>query len=292
MIGVKEFESRISKVIDAVASHLDHSVNNISGKISEISKEISSWKDITKYKTEFYKNDALRLESWIESSTDILKGLDDVCSSFKIFKDDMENNSTSSEDLDKSSRSLNKELSDLGQQIKLSKSATELSVMSKELEGHDVSSHVLKMAEYLKGGAIKGLVTDIEKDTMSNKNFRKVLYTGKNSQLVLMSLIPGQDIGEETHDVDQFFRVDSGSGKAIIDGKESSIKDGSAIVIPACAKHNIINSGKEDLKLYSIYSPPHHADGTIHKTKDDAESADENFDGKTTEKLATDYDHI
>jgi len=131
---------------------------------------------------------------------------------------------------------------------------------------------------------LKGFVTDIEKDTVANKNFRKVLYTGKNSQLVLMSLKPGEEIGEEVHDdTDQFFRVDSGSGKVIINGNESKIKDGFAVVVPQGAKHNVINTGKEDLKLYSIYSPPHHEDGTIHKTKEEAESSKEHYDGKPTE---------
>lgn len=132
---------------------------------------------------------------------------------------------------------------------------------------------------------LKGFVTNIEKEAVDNDNFRKVLYTGKNSQLVLMSLKAGEDIGEETHpDVDQFFRVDAGLGKVVINGKETDLKNGSAIVIPQGAKHNVINTGKEPLKLYSIYSPPHHADGTIHKTKEEAESDKEHFDGKTTER--------
>jgi mannose-6-phosphate isomerase-like protein (cupin superfamily) len=136
----------------------------------------------------------------------------------------------------------------------------------------------------VKASELKGFVTDIEKDTINNVNFRKVLYTGKNSQLVLMSLKPGEGIGEEIHkDTDQFFRVDSGSGKVVINGTETEIKNGSAIVIPQGAKHNVINTGKGDLKLYSVYSPPHHEDGTIHKTKEEAESSKEHFDGKTTE---------
>lgn len=135
-----------------------------------------------------------------------------------------------------------------------------------------------------KASNLKGFISNIEKDTVGNKNFRKVLYTGKNSQLVLMSLKPGEDIGEEVHkDTDQFFRVDSGSGKVVINGVSTKVKDGFAIVIPQGAKHNVINTGKEDLKIYSIYSPPHHADGTIHKTKEEALSDKEHFDGKTTE---------
>ena len=136
----------------------------------------------------------------------------------------------------------------------------------------------------------EGFVTDIEKDTIANNNFRKVLYTGKNSQLVLMSLELGMDIGEEVHpDVDQFFRVEKGKGKAVINGVEKPLKDGSAIVVPAGAKHNIINeSDKEPLKLYSIYSPPHHLDQVIHKNKEDAEKAEKDksdvYKGETTEK--------
>ena len=128
----------------------------------------------------------------------------------------------------------------------------------------------------------KGFVTDIEKDTVGNNNFRKVLYTGKNSQLVLMALKADEDIGEEVHDVDQFFRIDAGSGKVIINGRETALKDGSAFIVPAGAKHNVI-AGSDGMKLYSIYSPPHHADGTTHKTKEEAEKDDEHFEGKTTE---------
>jgi mannose-6-phosphate isomerase-like protein (cupin superfamily) len=135
---------------------------------------------------------------------------------------------------------------------------------------------------------VKGFTSNIEKDTLDNNNFRKVLYTGKNSQLVLMSLKAKEDIGEEIHkDNDQFFRIESGKGKVVIDGTETVITDGSAIVIPAGAKHNVINTGDKELKLYSIYSPPHHEDKTIHKTKEDATKSKEHFDGKTTEKVAS-----
>ena len=135
-----------------------------------------------------------------------------------------------------------------------------------------------------KTSELKGFVTDIEKSTVANKNFRKVLYTGKNSQLVLMSLKPGENIGSETHnDTDQFFRVDSGSGKVVINGKETKIKDGFAVVIPQGAEHDVINTGKEDLKLYTLYSPSHHRDGTVHATREIALKSKEHFDGKTTE---------
>ena len=134
------------------------------------------------------------------------------------------------------------------------------------------------------GSEAKGFVTNIEKDTKSNTNFRKVLYTGKNSQLVLMALKAEEDIGEEVHDVDQFFRIDAGSGTLVINDQATAIKDGSAFIVPAGAKHNVI-ADSDGLKLYSVYSPPHHQDGTIHKTKEEAEKDDEHFDGKTTESL-------
>src|SRR5690606_14176501 len=125
---------------------------------------------------------------------------------------------------------------------------------------------------------MKGYIDNIEKSTNENSNFRKVLYTGKNSQLVLMRLTPGEDIGEEVHDVDQFFRIESGKGIAILDGVEHTIEDDFAIVVPAGATHNIKNtSDSEDLKLYTIYSPPNHKDGTVHVTKSEAEANEEHF---------------
>ena len=131
---------------------------------------------------------------------------------------------------------------------------------------------------------MKGYITNIEKDSLENENFRKVLYTGKNSQLVLMAIEPRDDIGEEVHKLDQFIRVEAGRGLAILDGVKHEISDGSAIVIPAGTMHNIINSSEtEKLKLYSVYSPPEHKDGTIHKTKNEAENNEKHFDGETTE---------
>lgn len=128
----------------------------------------------------------------------------------------------------------------------------------------------------------KGFVINIEDETVSNTNFRKVLYTGKYSQLVLMSIKSGEEIGEEIHkDVDQFFRIDAGEGHVIINDITYRVSDGFAFIVPAGAKHNVINIGTSDLKLYSIYSPPHHQDQTIHKTK--ADITEERFDGKTTE---------
>ena len=134
---------------------------------------------------------------------------------------------------------------------------------------------------------MKGFNANIEKETLENTNFRKVLYTGKHSQLVLMSLKPNEEIGMEVHpDNDQFFRFEKGVGKCIIDGNEYALEDGSAIIVPAGAEHNIINtSGTEDLKLYTIYSPAHHKDGIVRATKEEAEKKenDEEFDGVTTE---------
>lgn len=121
-----------------------------------------------------------------------------------------------------------------------------------------------------------GYTTHIESETLKNSDFRKVLFTGSKSQLVLMSLKPNEEIGMEVHDtVDQFFRIEAGAGKAVIDGKEFPLGDGSAVVVPAGARHNIINtSADKELKLYTIYSPPNHPDGTIHKTKAEAEEAE------------------
>jgi mannose-6-phosphate isomerase-like protein (cupin superfamily) len=132
---------------------------------------------------------------------------------------------------------------------------------------------------------MKGFHGNIEKLTLENKNFRKVLYTGKHSQLVLMCLKPKEEIGMEVHsDNDQFFRFEKGEGKCIIDGNEYPLKDGSAIVIPAGAKHNIINvSQRGYLKLYTIYSPAHHKDGIVRASKEEAEANGPEFDGKTTE---------
>jgi mannose-6-phosphate isomerase-like protein (cupin superfamily) len=132
----------------------------------------------------------------------------------------------------------------------------------------------------------KGFCSNIEKDTLENDNFRKVVYTSKHSQLVLMSLLPNEEIGMEVHpDNDQFFRFEKGTGKCIIDGNEYDVADGSAIVIPAGSQHNVINvSETEDLKMYTIYSPAHHLDGVVHKTKEDGEAdKTDEFDGKTTE---------
>ncbi|MBP9719167.1 MAG: cupin domain-containing protein [Candidatus Levybacteria bacterium] len=130
---------------------------------------------------------------------------------------------------------------------------------------------------------MNGYKTNIEKASLENENFRKVLYTDKNSQLVLMSLTAGEDIGEEVHDVDQFLRIEKGTGVAVLNDISHDLADGSVVVVPAGTKHNIVNTGPDFMKLYSLYMPPHHKDGVIHATKAEAEADSEHFDGKTTE---------
>lgn len=116
-----------------------------------------------------------------------------------------------------------------------------------------------------------GYTINIEEKTLQNENFREVLYTAKHSQLVIMSLVPQEEIGLEIHDVDQFFRIEQGEGKAILNGEEHTLSDGVALVVPAGTEHNIVNTSVDKkLKLYTIYSPAHHRDGTVHKTKEDA----------------------
>lgn len=129
-------------------------------------------------------------------------------------------------------------------------------------------------------------ITNIEDATIHNDMFRKVLFTAEHSQLVVMSLKPGEDIGMETHQLDQFIRVEAGRGTAFLNGTKHPLEDGTAVVIPAGTEHNILNSGQESLKLYTIYSPPEHKDGTVHATKQNALDDDEDhFDGKTTAML-------
>ena len=132
---------------------------------------------------------------------------------------------------------------------------------------------------------MQGYITNVEKETLENENFRKVLYTAKHSQLVLMSLRPKEEIGEEVHEtIDQFFRFEKGQGKVVIDSKESDVSDGFSVIIPAGARHNVINvSETENLKLYTVYSPPEHRDGVLHPTKADAVADNEEFDAKNTE---------
>jgi mannose-6-phosphate isomerase-like protein (cupin superfamily) len=136
------------------------------------------------------------------------------------------------------------------------------------------------------GNDKSGFRDNIEKSTLSNKNFRKVLYTGQNLQLVLMTLKPGEEIGEEVHeDKDQFFRFEAGIGEVQINGKKKKVEDGIAIIVPAGALHNVINKGEEPLHFYTLYGPPDHKDKTVHKTKEQAEQDHDNdeYDGKPTE---------
>jgi len=130
-----------------------------------------------------------------------------------------------------------------------------------------------------------GFVTDLEKETRGNLDFRRVLYTGRFSQLVLMSLKPNEEIGEEVHDtVDQFFRFEEGEGMVIIDGVKHPVRDGSGVIVPSGARHNVVNtSSKTNLRLYTIYSPPEHQDKVVRHTKGDALREPEEYDGKPTE---------
>lgn len=131
---------------------------------------------------------------------------------------------------------------------------------------------------------MKGYIATIEEATLANINFRTVVYTAKFCQVVLMSLLPGEEIGEEVHEGDQFFRFEKGEGRVIIDGTAHDVRDGSAVVVPAGARHNVINtSASEPLKLYTIYAPPHHRDRVVHATKAQAVGDSEEFDGRASE---------
>jgi mannose-6-phosphate isomerase-like protein (cupin superfamily) len=132
------------------------------------------------------------------------------------------------------------------------------------------------------GVIMKGYVQDIESLAIKNDDFRRVLYTAENCQLVLMALKPKEEIGAEVHKLDQFFRVEEGSGEVVLDGVRTAIRAGFAVVVPAGTNHNIINTGSVSLKLYTIYAPPNHRDGVVHHTRADAEADNEHFDGKTT----------
>ena len=133
---------------------------------------------------------------------------------------------------------------------------------------------------------MKGYCANIEDATVDNEDFRRVVYTGRNLQLVLMTLPPGCDIGEEVHeDIDQFFRIEQGEGEVWIDGVANRVEDDFAVIVPAGARHNVVNTGSEPLRLYTIYGPPEHREGTVHRDRDQAERDHENdhFDGRTTE---------
>jgi len=146
--------------------------------------------------------------------------------------------------------------------------------------GHTPARLVRQQEDVVK----RGFVENIEDLTVNNNDFRRVIYTAHHMQLVLMSLGAGEDIGEEVHDEsDQFFRIETGTGEVWMNGVATAIKDGCAIVIPAGVRHNIKNTGRTSLKVYTLYAPPHHANGTVHATRADAEAADEHFAGKTSE---------
>ena len=145
--------------------------------------------------------------------------------------------------------------------------------------GHETEKSLNKNK---KGVIMKGYLQDIESIATKNTDFRRVLYTTKQSQLVLMALKPGEEIGAEVHKSDQFFRVEEGSGEAVLDNVTTEIRAGFGVVVPGGAKHNIINTGTTPMKLYTIYSPPNHRDGVVHHTRAEAEKDNEHFDGKTT----------
>ena len=130
---------------------------------------------------------------------------------------------------------------------------------------------------------MKGFVKNIESIAVKSKDFRRVLYTAKHCQLVIMALRPKEEIGAEVHQLDQFFRVEEGFGEAVLNGVSTTIRAGFAVVVPAGTNHNIVNTGSVPLKLYTLYSPPNHRDGVVHHTRDEAEADSEQFDGKTTE---------
>ena len=133
------------------------------------------------------------------------------------------------------------------------------------------------------GVVVKGFVQDIEALAVKNDDFRRVLYTARHCQLVVMALKPKEEIGAELHKLDQFFRVEEGTGEAVLDGVRAAIRAGFAVVVPAGTNHNFINTGTVPLKLYTLYSPPNHRDGVVHHTRAEAEKDNEHFDGKTTE---------
>lgn len=130
---------------------------------------------------------------------------------------------------------------------------------------------------------MKGFVQNIEAIAIGNKVFRRVLYTAQHCQLVVMSLKPKEEIGLEVHQLDQFFRVEEGTGEAVLDGVATPIAAGFAVLVPAGTKHNIVNTGSSPMKLYTLYAPPNHRDGVVHDTREDALLDNEKFDGKTTE---------
>ena len=147
----------------------------------------------------------------------------------------------------------------------------------------DIEDRTIPSRKHNKGVVMKGFVQDIEGLAVKNDEFRRVLYTARHCQLVVMSLKPKDEIGAEVHKLDQFFRVEEGTGEAVLNGVRTAIRAGFAVVVPAGVNHNIINTGSVPLKLYTLYAPPNHRDGVVHHTRADAEADNEHFDGKTTE---------
>jgi mannose-6-phosphate isomerase-like protein (cupin superfamily) len=133
------------------------------------------------------------------------------------------------------------------------------------------------------GVAMKGYVQNLEGIAIKNEEFRRVLYTARNCQLVVMAFRPREEIGMEVHKLDQFLRVEEGTGEAVLDGVRTAISAGFAVLVPAGTNHNIIHTGSVPMKLYTLYAPPNHRDGIVHHTRDDAEADNEQFDGKPTE---------
>jgi mannose-6-phosphate isomerase-like protein (cupin superfamily) len=159
-------------------------------------------------------------------------------------------------------------------------------VVGQNAEDAGTSKRSLESKKTKKGRAPMektGFVQDIDRLTIKNNDFRQVIYTASHCQLVLMALKPKEEIGEESHMPDQFFRVEAGSGEVVLNGVRTSIRAGFAVIVPSGAKHNIINTGDVPMKLYTIYAPPNHRDGVVHPTRKDAETDHEHFDGKTTE---------
>jgi mannose-6-phosphate isomerase-like protein (cupin superfamily) len=161
--------------------------------------------------------------------------------------------------------------------------ATELPTASRVPAEAFVGQADLVGSQVNTGVGMNGFVQDIEGLATRNDEFRKVLYTARNCQLVLMALKPQEEIGAEVHQLDQFFRVEEGSGQAVLDGVRTSIHAGFAVLVPAGTRHNIVNTGSKPLKLYTLYAPPNHRDRVVHHTRAEAEADTEHFDGKTTE---------
>ena len=154
--------------------------------------------------------------------------------------------------------------------------------MKDQMVGRDQTTTESKQKLVEEKFTMKGYVQDLESLALKNNDFRRVLYTAENCQLVLMALKPKEEIEAEVHKLDQFFRIEEGSGEVVLDGVRTAIRAGFAVVVPAGTTHNIINTGNVSLKLYTIYAPPNHRDGVVHHTRADAEADNEHFDGKTT----------